>query len=29
MESVENAEGGKCGGWKMRIVENAECRKYA
>ena len=27
MRSVENAEGGKCGVWKMRSVENAECGK--
>ena len=25
MQSVENAECGKCGVWKMRSVENAEC----
>ena len=27
MRSVENAECGKCGVWKMRSVENAECGK--
>jgi len=27
MWSVENAECGKCGVWKMRSVENAECGK--
>ena len=27
MRSVENAECGKCGGWKMQSVENAECGK--
>ena len=25
MQSVENEECGKCGVWKMRSVENAEC----
>ena len=29
MRSVENAECGKCGVWKMRSVENAECGKNA
>jgi len=27
VRSVENAECGKCGVWKMRSVENAECGK--
>ena len=27
MRSVESAECGKCGVWKMRSVENAECGK--
>ena len=27
MRSVENAECGKCGVWKMRSVENEECGK--
>ena len=27
MWSVENAECGKCGVWKMRSVENEECGK--
>ena len=27
MRSVDNAECGKCGVWKMRSVENAECGK--
>ena len=27
MRSVENAECGKCGVWKMRSVENAGCGK--
>ena len=27
MRSVENAECGKCGVWKMRGVENEECGK--
>ena len=27
MRSVENAECGKCGVWKMRSVENTECGK--
>ena len=27
MRSVENAECGKCGVWKMWSVENAECGK--
>ena len=27
MRSVENAECGKCGVWKVRSVENAECGK--
>ena len=25
---MENAECGKCGVWKMRSVENAECGKF-
>ena len=28
MRSVENAECGKRGVWKMRSVESAECRKF-
>ena len=27
MSSVESAECGKCGVWKMQRVENAECKK--
>ena len=27
MRSVENAERGKCGVWKVRSVENEECGK--
>ena len=27
VRSVENAECGKCGVWKMRSVENEECGK--
>ena len=27
MKSVENAECGKCGVWKMRSVKNVECGK--
>ena len=28
VRSVENEECGRCGVWKMRSVENAECRNF-